>query len=368
MWQPEKKVGAISTFLQMLDKIGRERNRLLYFRGHSNANFQLEPSIFRNSGLIENETAMLKELILRCPNDFDGGLTTFQCLVKMQHYGLPSRLLDITSNPLVALYFACGANEKNDGDGEVIVFGYDIGAVKYFDSDTVSVVANLSQRPSTFVVPAELDVVKFNEEESIKYLLHDIGSDKPHFLPKIKREDLTRVVCVKPKLDNPRIIRQEGAFLLFGCDGSKVQPAKLEEKVVVAKLTINRNEKRNLVDQLRTLGISKATMFPEIQDVATHIQQSYFTPIIDPAKLNRVQKNVFDAMRVKGEGSVEEVAILTSLSAPTISRVISELRDMGVVEQVGSGRERRSKIVWPINIVDTAETVKGAGPLGEAHD
>jgi hypothetical protein len=93
-------------------------------------------------------------------------------------------------------------------------------------------------------------------------------------------------VCVKPLLDNPRIIRQEGAFLLFGCDKTKDQPAKLEGAAIAARLTIKRDEKRNLLDQLRTLGISRATMFPEIEHVATQIKQSHFVPSIDESKLS----------------------------------------------------------------------------------
>ncbi|NDZ06777.1 FRG domain-containing protein [Pseudomonas aeruginosa] len=61
------------------------------------------PSIDRD-GLLENEDKLFKEFIIRNPDEFKGQRSTFEILTKMQHYGLPTRLLDITTNPLVALF------------------------------------------------------------------------------------------------------------------------------------------------------------------------------------------------------------------------------------------------------------------------
>ena len=91
------KIGAISTLIQKLETITSDKTKVWFFRGHSKSSYDLKPSIYRNQGLIGHEAEMFNELILRCPNDFNDGLSTFQMLVKMQHYSLPTRLLDITS-------------------------------------------------------------------------------------------------------------------------------------------------------------------------------------------------------------------------------------------------------------------------------
>jgi FRG domain len=90
---------------------------------------------------------LCKELLIAHYDEFQGDQYCFDRLVRMQHYGLPTRLLDISGNPLVALFFACFcAPELAEIDGEVILFRVSSEKVKYYDSDTVSCLANLSRQ------------------------------------------------------------------------------------------------------------------------------------------------------------------------------------------------------------------------------
>lgn len=354
------RIGTLNSFLQELGELGVGEKPLRYFRGHSRESFELKPSIYRNFGWISKESQMLNDLILRCPNDFIGRLTTFQGLVKMQHYGLPTRLLDITSNPLVALYFATEVFNQNDEDGEVIVFDYNVNEVKYSDSDTVSIIANLSHRASDFVVPnfslEEVEnssqfIEKFNSDVNIKMLLHDIRDEKPHFLPQINREDLLRVVCVKPLLDNPRIIRQEGSFLLFGCSGKKQEPAALPDSAIVCRLKISRNHKRSLRNQLQSIGISQATLYPEIEQVASHIKQTYASVSINAAKLSETQQSVLRELRKVDRCTVQEISKIGGMAPSVVSRALSGLQRQGVVKLLGSGRKRQWELAYGLEIL-----------------
>lgn len=269
-------VGSVRTFLDALEKIDQDVGDILFFRGHESHAFELLPSVYRNIGLIENEDVIFKELVLRCPNEFAGIDSTFQMLVKMQHYSLPTRLLDITLNPLVALYFASITTTQKES-GEVVVFRFPKTSVKYFDSDTVSVISNISRRPSSFSFDMSADVDAFNASQQARLLLHEIKKEKPYFEGHIKPADLASVVCVKPKLDNARIVRQDGAFLLFGAKGVKSTPAQVSQEYLA------RPEGRRIIitnkslirKQLGSLGLTQGTIFPEIDRVAEYIRRVY---------------------------------------------------------------------------------------------
>lgn len=272
----QSKIGSITTYLTAIEGIYNDKDSVLFFRGHSDYNYSMIPSIYRDTGWINNEDVLFKELILKCPSDFYSNESTFQSLVKMQHYSLPTRLLDITTNPLIALYFA---TSESSNDGEVVILKIPKREIKYFDSDTVSVLSNISRRPAEFSIDSNLEIEEFNLQKEIRYLLHEIKKEKPYFEPSINPKDLESVVCVKPKLDNARIIKQDGAFLLFGMNKIKTNPASIPEKYIVKgdndPLIIKSETKKNIRSQLTALGITEGSIYPEIDRVAGHIKTIY---------------------------------------------------------------------------------------------
>ncbi|EIO5871278.1 FRG domain-containing protein [Vibrio parahaemolyticus] len=273
----------------------------MFFRGQTKESYQPIPSVFRNTDpkdknsalFSEREHIMFEQLVASCPNDFLSCQSALDHLVKMQHYGLPTRLLDITSNPLVALYFASNAHSgrgKDSADGEVIIYEIKDEDIKFHGSDTVSVISNLARMDEQFVYPnARKEKRTEAESKMVGKLLHSIYAEKPYFKDVIVPKHISSIQAVKPKLDNPRVIRQSGAFLIFGMGDSKVTPsqeiydlykdvdvsssyfAQTEDRGYVLK--INAEEKTKIIQSLDGLGISKATLFPEIDEVAQHLKE-----------------------------------------------------------------------------------------------
>lgn len=274
---PDFQADSVGTFIDKvlgINHYGRE----VFYRGHSNrVKYRLEPAILRkddrgNFIYRDAEDRMYRELLVSNSADFHGDVYTLDRLVRMQHYSLPTRLLDITSNPLIALYFACRSNL--DDDGEVIVFSMDRSHIKYFDSDTASCIANLTrlaQDSKESIDYTSSDVRKFNRQLVVKRLLHFVKEEKPFFESRIDPHHLRAVICVKGKHTNSRISFQSGAFLLFGHDATLDEGGTPE----IAVQRIGVSNKRNVLTQLDQLNINESTVFPYIESSAKYIASKF---------------------------------------------------------------------------------------------
>ena len=330
------EINSVSDLSQILQTLGEpEKGHTRFFRGHGDEDWKLLPSIYRETYLIENEDKIIKDALTYCPDDFLPSDTLFEKLVKLQHYGYSTRLLDLTTNALVALYFALGDKKHYKKDGEIIILDIPNEQVKYWDSDTVAILSAISLQTTNFSI---LDFIKNKEylqdeaiknymlqrinnaikinsaesnlerskhfRDSIKFikekgvyiknyildifnrepytisLLHDIQTDKPSFRPVINPDDLQRVLCVRAKLNNQRISRQQGCFLLFGIKDNKTEAAAIPTEwhpsaLKNQKILVKADSKSTIRQELESFGISKRTLFPELEAQAKEIMDYY---------------------------------------------------------------------------------------------
>lgn len=300
----------VSDFIQQVLLINKDHlNSETYYRGHGNAaKFKLQPSLFRESGTkgkiyLEEENFLYKELLTAEPDSFSRDILSVDILTRMQHYGMPTRLLDITSNPLTALYFACeNVNEheiitsktlpseeeytvkKIDGnieyqfkklvDAEVIILNISQGRIKFFDSDTVSCLSNLVKLNSFQKNNLQLQILngpKLNPLEPVTtQYLHCIQQEKLYFLQNFNTADLKKVVCVKAKKIHERIIAQSGAFLLFGLEAEINE--KGDENFIINRIRIKPEHKANILKELDLLNINKRTIYPNMDNTSQYLK------------------------------------------------------------------------------------------------
>ncbi|MBS0355729.1 MAG: FRG domain-containing protein [Proteobacteria bacterium] len=273
---------SIKGFIDRIDGLSAGKDERLFFRGHSNRDdYFIEPSVFRKSREDNShkgkdvEHILFRELITTNPSEFQGDTSTLERLARMQHHSSPTRLLDITSNPLVSLYFAC--KNHDDKHAEVIVLRVKETEIKFFDSDTASCIANLARmtKEDKDSLDLTLSVEAFNADtqDEVSRLLHFIREEKPYFRNKIIPSDLKRVLVVRPKLNSKRILAQAGAFLLFG------QVGRIDDEPVagvsIERIIIDKSSKKTIRDKLDALNINEGSLYLDIDSYASYLKKKH---------------------------------------------------------------------------------------------
>jgi hypothetical protein len=288
-------VRSVRAFLGVILKRATDSGRVIAYRGLSDESYPLKPSIFRDTISREQEHNLLRELIAAHPDEFAADQSTLEQLVRMQHYALPTRLLDVSWNPLVALYFAAQPTKRETEvvrkdkkivkrnirvPGAVAILTVEESKVCYFDSDTVSCIANLAKLKWELKekIDTSLELRKFNDTMPIRRLLHFIRQEKYQFEGEIVPNDLDKIILVKPKLSNKRILAQNGAFFLFGRTVQIREPNSLG--IRVDKIGVPVEAKQRILDELNKLNINEKTLFPEIERAARYLTSNLQSELV----------------------------------------------------------------------------------------
>lgn len=269
----------------------------VYFRGEADVTWETEASLFRgklkdaasfekDSSYYKNvnytvESNLIASALIQCPQAFEKCPDAISRLILMQHYGLPTRLYDVTANPLVALYFACC--DKFDNDGKVLFIKQENDL---WSSQYVNTLAEINEE-----VDKDKNYYPFStlfdyaRKKRIVPVGREISFEKWLF------RNITKSFLIQPPLDNERIKRQQGAVIFSAL--MKVSELETKDKYT---LLCNRNPddetkgftfqkydvnlrnmfeekefhiihqyKEDILNELNMIGINEAFLFPELE-------------------------------------------------------------------------------------------------------
>jgi hypothetical protein len=270
----------VSKFIDKCLESKPKEGHILFYRGEHRKYDRLLPAIYNpNYSWINNEDTIYKQTTALFPDEFNGKRYTIEKLIVMQHYGIPTRILDISKNPLVGLFFACYANGNNETlkeDGRVYVFSIPQIKIKFCDSSSVAMTANICKLPPD---RTKIENNRFSATDFGKYLMHEIQLEIPHFEPKMDIDDVTTVHCLCPNMNNQRILRQDGCFFVFGISNAhgadKTKCAEFPKEWILDEIRIPHGNKNDILNALQCLNAGESFLFPDFSHLANEFIKRY---------------------------------------------------------------------------------------------
>lgn len=235
------------------ESIGRFRSSFVY-RGLSDATYQLKTSIIRLGGdFTQLEGHLLRNFKKYAYQNQVRGNSVWNWLAVAQHHGLPTRLLDWTYSPYIALHFATANILKYNTDGVIWCINY-VKSKDYLPENMIQV---LKKEGSNIFTPEMLD---------------DVCNSLPA-LDDLQKEEFL-LFLEPPSLDN-RIINQHALFSLmsnpnhFPSDFLKAHPELYFRIIIPAKL------KWEIRDKLDQANITERVLFPGLDGLSVWLKRHY---------------------------------------------------------------------------------------------
>lgn len=228
----------------------------ILLRGVTTASHLLLPKLGRSEHLTDGEAVRIHEANLLiefrrlCAPVLDSTPTTeWEWMFLAQHYGVPTRLLDWTTNPLVALFFA---SERNDGDDGAVYF------VSHLLTDQYDQYCPYSAA----------------QRESSPFALQPSEG---------------KVIFLRPRYTDARYLNQSS---IFSCPANPVDPLHIDQ---MQKIILRGAWKPEIRRRLRMLGIGASFIYPGLDGIGKEVTTLMHEPIQSGATKMVVLQTVMPA-------------------------------------------------------------------------
>ena len=252
-----ENLGVITSVADFINKVQdlykqKKTRKHLFFRGHSIKSYKLQPSVFRplNNELSLNEKDIILDVKQYAPehNISYSVKELDKVLCDIQHNDIPTRLLDWTVSPLVALYFACESHHDETGK----LWAFDPWS---YNDKIINYKEKIHPQIHDFHIIARiLSGLEWSENEIRQYLHKEYAFDQPI--------NLADPVAFVAPFTNKRKVFQRGVFLIFGTDTHPFKTRSIAQPYLSC-YTIPKAYKKKIIQELNNLYINDYTIYPD---------------------------------------------------------------------------------------------------------
>ena len=262
----EERPSSLLEYLALVEQQQKKAPQSVWYRGCGSSQFRLLPSLYRhrNATSPESLASLERELMTRFRQrsiPYHSRVLTddWDTLFFMQHYGVPTRLLDWTENPLIALHFALmTANQKPGKRGRTL---YTSEAVVWM-----------------------LDPVSWNRT-ALRHVSFEGGVLTPDddalkgYRPTPKFAGMhNEPVALYGAHNSARIVAQQGVFTIFGREAKPMEEVFSAEPFpneCLVKVTIKKSVIDSMRKSLLSHGITESVVFPDLEGLAREIKRVF---------------------------------------------------------------------------------------------
>lgn len=265
------EVKKLSSFVAQIEKLVSVHGGIAgsWFRGVGSAStHKLTPTLYRHptesnvENLLKFEATMLHDFCNAYVNQGANGATTtggIRSLFFMQHYGIPTRLLDWTTNPFIALYFALTSAKPAVDDAAVWV----LDPTRWNES-VMARVSKATKGPLSY---------EDAEQQYGPYKLH-LGE-----FDGVQLKSMQDVpACVVGVVNNARMFAQRGVFTMFGLKRESMEEQFSDRRMpkdCLAKLLIPRDQIQPLLSLLLKIGYTDSVSYPDLNGLVMEIRRTH---------------------------------------------------------------------------------------------
>lgn len=242
-------IRTIDELLEFITELKNEHGQRLWFRGVADESWDLVPSIQRTPGRIKAERYITNDFYIKAKQVMEHApeKKNYSAWMSiMQHFGLPTRLLDWSSSPLVATFFA---------------------------------VEQFSKHPNADACVWILAPGLLNEQEGFGNCIYPVDADTVQnmLLPAFKerghaKELENKIIACHSTENNLRMYSQQSNFTIHN---SQKKLQDICGANMLYKIIIPSEERIRLLHNLEIFGITKSFIYPDLDHISEDIKRQY---------------------------------------------------------------------------------------------